>query len=155
MARKDENGKKKAKRAKSQSKKARKRAPLSPVAYRQLHALSKEARMQILATLAERVASPKELADQLGEGLSRVSYHVSVLRECELIELVGKEPRRGAVEHFYRAAIPTLPASTPVDELPPLGFLRLDEASAPVILAALPLEDGAGGRRARAGRGGR
>jgi len=151
MTQKDENGKEQAKRAKSKRKNAPKGAPLNPVAYRQLHALSKKARVRILATLAERVASPKELADQLGEGLSQVSYHVGVLRECKLIELVGTEPRRGAVEHFYRAAIPTLAASTPVDELPPLGFLRLDEASAPVLLAALPLEDAAGGRKAPGG----
>jgi DNA-binding transcriptional ArsR family regulator len=150
MARKGENEGKRSKR----SKKRHKRAALDLVGYRQMYALSKKARVQILAILAERVASPKELADELNEGLSQVSYHVSVLRECKLIELVGKEPRRGAVEHFYKAAIPTLTASTPMDELPPLGLLRTDGVSAPVLLAALPLVGGSGGGRKGAGRKG-
>ncbi|HEY7456783.1 MAG TPA: ArsR family transcriptional regulator [Solirubrobacterales bacterium] len=76
--------------------------------YKQMHALSNEDRVRIFAILCERVASPKEISGELNEGLSQVSYHVSVLRECELIELDGKKQRRGAVEHFYRAAAPTL-----------------------------------------------
>jgi hypothetical protein len=32
-----------------------------------------------------------------------VSYHVRVLRDTECVELVRTEPRRGAIEHFYRA----------------------------------------------------
>jgi DNA-binding transcriptional ArsR family regulator len=60
-------------------------------------------RVEILRILNERIASPNELSKELGEGLSQVSYHVKVLREYECIELVKTEPRRGAVEHFYRA----------------------------------------------------
>jgi hypothetical protein len=54
--------------------------------------------------------SPNELSKLLDEGLSQVSYHVRVLHDdCdELIELVGTEPRRGAVEHYYRASAKTL-----------------------------------------------
>src|ERR1044072_255427 len=59
-------------------------------------------RAQILAILNERVASPNELSKELGEGLSQVSYHVKVLRDYECIELVKTEPRRGAVDHYYR-----------------------------------------------------
>ena len=53
----------------------------------------------------ERTASPNELARELGEPLGRVSYHVRTLADIGAIELVGTEPRRGAVEHFYRAAV--------------------------------------------------
>src|ERR1700686_4607434 len=60
-------------------------------------------RVQVLTILNERVASPNELAKELDEGLSNVSYHVRVLEECECLERVKTEPRRGAVEHFYRA----------------------------------------------------
>ncbi len=49
------------------------------------------------------MASPNELAKELGEGLSQVSYHVKVLKDYETITLVKTEPRRGAVEHYYRA----------------------------------------------------
>jgi DNA-binding transcriptional ArsR family regulator len=51
------------------------------------------------------VASPSELADALGEPLGNVSYHVRILRELDCIELVRTEPRRGALEHFYRARV--------------------------------------------------
>ncbi|HEX6229060.1 MAG TPA: winged helix-turn-helix domain-containing protein [Solirubrobacterales bacterium] len=60
-------------------------------------------RVEILSILNERIASPNELAKELGEGLSQVSYHVKVLRDNNCIELVKTEPRRGAVEHYYRA----------------------------------------------------
>lgn len=60
-------------------------------------------RVQILTILNERIASPNELSKELGEGLSQVSYHVKVLKDYGCIELVKTEPRRGAVEHYYRA----------------------------------------------------
>jgi hypothetical protein len=49
------------------------------------------------------MASPNELSKELEEGLSQVSYHVKVLKDFECIEMVKTEPRRGAVEHYYRA----------------------------------------------------
>ncbi len=63
----------------------------------------------LLATVAGEV-SPKELSVALDEGLSQVSYHVKVLREdCDgIIEETRTEPRRGAVEHYYRASAKTL-----------------------------------------------
>lgn len=66
-------------------------------------ALAHELRVEILAILNERMASPNELAKELSEGLSQVSYHVKVLKDYNCIELVKTEPRRGAVEHYYRA----------------------------------------------------
>jgi len=66
-------------------------------------ALAHPLRVQILIILNERVASPNELAKELNEGLSLVSYHVKVLKDFECIELVSTRPRRGATEHFYRA----------------------------------------------------
>lgn len=70
---------------------------------RLVKALAHELRVEILTILNERIASPNELAKELEEGLSQVSYHVKVLRDYECIELVKTEPRRGAVEHYYRA----------------------------------------------------
>jgi predicted transcriptional regulator len=61
-------------------------------------ALSHELRVEILTILNERVASPNELAKELGEGLSQVSYHVKVLRDYGTITLVKTVPRRGAVD---------------------------------------------------------
>jgi DNA-binding transcriptional ArsR family regulator len=60
-------------------------------------------RMKLLGILNQKVASPRELAEQLGEPLGNVSYHVRILADLGAVELVRAEPRRGAVEHYYRA----------------------------------------------------
>jgi DNA-binding transcriptional ArsR family regulator len=67
-----------------------------------IRALGHPLRARCLAVLNERVASPNELAQQLGTGVSNVSYHVKVLLENNCIELVKTKQRRGAIEHFYR-----------------------------------------------------
>jgi DNA-binding transcriptional ArsR family regulator len=74
-----------------------------PLSQRLVKGLAHPLRVRILAHMNERPWSPRELEQDLGEGLSQVSYHVKVLFDFELIELTGTEPRRGAVEHFYRA----------------------------------------------------
>jgi hypothetical protein len=61
--------------------------------------------VQLLAALNEGVASPNELAKRLGEPLTNVSYHVRMLHDLGCIELVETEPRRGALEHYYRAIV--------------------------------------------------
>jgi DNA-binding transcriptional ArsR family regulator len=66
-------------------------------------ALAHPLRVRLLALLNGRVASPTELARELPERLGNVSYHVKVLLDFGCIELVKKEARRGAIEHFYRA----------------------------------------------------
>ena len=60
-------------------------------------------RARMLSILLEREASPKELADEFEIPLANVAYHIQVLRKLKLIKLVKKTPRRGAVEHHYRA----------------------------------------------------
>jgi DNA-binding transcriptional ArsR family regulator len=60
-------------------------------------------RVQALSILAERPASPKEIAAELDAPVGNVSYHVRELEQVGLIELVDEKKRRGAVEHFYRA----------------------------------------------------
>lgn len=66
-------------------------------------ALAHPLRMQILTSLHRGISSPNQLSQELGEPLGNVSYHVKTLLEFDCIELVKTEPRRGAVEHFYRA----------------------------------------------------
>jgi len=68
-------------------------------------ALSHPVRAHVLTILNERVASPNQIAGELDEPLGNVSYHVKTLAELGAIELVRTEPRRGAIEHFYRAVI--------------------------------------------------
>jgi DNA-binding transcriptional ArsR family regulator len=62
-------------------------------------------RSRCLTLLAERTASPAEIAQDLEENLGNVSYHVKTLRKAGVIELVEEKPVRGAMEHFYRAIV--------------------------------------------------
>jgi len=66
-------------------------------------ALAHPLRVSILRVLESRTASPNELANELGAPLPNVSYHVRALARVGLAELVSTTPRRGAVEHYYRA----------------------------------------------------
>jgi len=66
-------------------------------------ALAHPLRVKILSSLNKGVSSPNQLAQELDEPLGNVSYHVKTLLEFGCVELVKTEPRRGAVEHFYRA----------------------------------------------------
>jgi DNA-binding transcriptional ArsR family regulator len=68
-----------------------------------LKAISHPLRHRLLSLLDGRTASPNELARELGLPLGRVSYHIRLLHDLGAIELVATEPRRGALEHFYRA----------------------------------------------------
>jgi DNA-binding transcriptional ArsR family regulator len=70
---------------------------------RLLDALSHPTRVEIMRVLGSRVASPKELADELGEILGNLSYHVKYLQKAGCIEITATAPRRGAIEHYYQA----------------------------------------------------
>ncbi|HEU4737953.1 MAG TPA: winged helix-turn-helix domain-containing protein [Solirubrobacterales bacterium] len=70
-----------------------------------MKALAHPVRARALTVLNERMASPSELAAEQNEAVGYVAYHVRVLREMELIELVKSRQVRGATEHFYRGTI--------------------------------------------------
>ena len=66
-------------------------------------------RIHLLELLDGRVASPRELAKELGAPLSNTSYHVRQLVSFGLVELVGRSARRGAIEHYYTTKVrPTI-----------------------------------------------
>jgi DNA-binding transcriptional ArsR family regulator len=68
-----------------------------------IRALAHPLRVRMMSIFHEREASPKELAAEFGIPLANIAYHIQVLRKLKLIKLVRKTPRRGAVEHHYRA----------------------------------------------------
>ena len=55
---------------------------------RLVKALAHPLRFRILTVLDERMASPSELAEELGAPLGNVSYHVRILASLGLIRLV-------------------------------------------------------------------
>jgi DNA-binding transcriptional ArsR family regulator len=74
---------------------------------RLLKALGHPLRLRMLTLVTERgEASPVELARELDQPLSTVSHHTRVLRDLGYLELSRTEPRRGAIEHYYRALTP-------------------------------------------------
>jgi DNA-binding transcriptional ArsR family regulator len=64
-------------------------------------ALAHPLRARILVELEKQPASPSQIAEVVGESVGVVSYHVRVLAEAGLAELVGTVPKRGALQHFY------------------------------------------------------
>ena len=71
---------------------------------RLIKALAHPLRVRILSILETRdMASPNEMADELGVSLGVMSYHVRRLHALGFLELVKRTPRRGAIEHHYRA----------------------------------------------------
>lgn len=64
-------------------------------------ALAHPVRARILTKLEKRPASPSQLAEAVGESVGVVSYHIRMLTEAGLAELVGTVPKRGALQHFY------------------------------------------------------
>lgn len=71
---------------------------------RLIKALAHPLRVRILSLLETRdMASPNEMAEELGVSLGVMSYHVRRLHALGFLELVKRTPRRGAIEHHYRA----------------------------------------------------
>ena len=72
-----------------------------------LIALRHPLRRQILQAMAgePQPLSPRELASSLAQPLSNVSYHVRVLADCSVLELVRTRQVRGSMQHFYRSML--------------------------------------------------
>jgi DNA-binding transcriptional ArsR family regulator len=85
-----------------------------------IKAMSHPLRASILRILVERTASPAEMARELDEELSNVSYHTKQLVGFDCAELVSTRPVRGALEHFYRATERHLIDTEEWEELDPL-----------------------------------
>jgi DNA-binding transcriptional ArsR family regulator len=96
-------------------------------------ALSHPLRAHVLTILNERVASPNQIANELDEPLGNVSYHVKTLAEMGCIELVNTEPRRGAIEHFYRAVVRPFFSDKDWKRLPPSARQGISDATLQLI----------------------
>ncbi len=65
--------------------------------------------LEVLTIDGGRTLSPKDMSLELQAPLSTVNYHVTELRQSELVEIVGERQVRGAIEHFYRAVDTSAP----------------------------------------------
>ena len=91
---------------------------------RLIRAMSHPVRQHILAVLNERIASAREIGEELGADVSSFYHHIEELVKLECIELVETRRRRGAKERFFQAkktlffddaALQELPASIRAD----------------------------------------
>lgn len=89
-------------------------------AQNRIKAMNHPVRAAVLRILVERTSSPAEMARELDEDLSNVSYHTKQLVELECAELVSTRPVRGALEHFYRATERSLVEYEEWDKLDPM-----------------------------------
>jgi DNA-binding transcriptional ArsR family regulator len=70
---------------------------------RLIKAIGHPVREHILAVLNERIASAREISDEIGADVSSFYHHMEELERLGCIELVETKQRRGAKEHFFRA----------------------------------------------------
>jgi DNA-binding transcriptional ArsR family regulator len=117
---------------------------------RMAKAMSHSVRVKALEILNERVASPSDIAEQLGLPVANVAYHVRALLQLGCVEEVDARPKRGAIEHFYRASRLPVVLASDVAEMPPnvrsgLGAELVRVATEDIRMA---LESGSFQRRA-------
>jgi DNA-binding transcriptional ArsR family regulator len=71
-----------------------------------LIALRHPLRRRILRAMAdEKPANPGTLADSLRVDPNSVNYHVQVLAECRVVNLVEEKEVEGCVQRFYRSTL--------------------------------------------------
>jgi DNA-binding transcriptional ArsR family regulator len=99
--------------------------------------------LQILTIRGE--ASPNQIADELSVPLGTLSYHTRLLRDYGWIELVREVPRRGAVEHFYRAVVKPVVNDAQWDRLPLAIRRRLATMTVGQVLQTAAAAAAAGG----------
>ncbi len=116
---------------------------------RLVKALAHPLRVSILSALEHRIASPSQLAEELGVPLPNLSYHIRMLVQLDLLKLVKTRPRRGAIEHYYQAKGPVSVSDKAWGQVPTL--VKEAMVSAALKGAADLVEKGAarGGSRTR------
>jgi predicted transcriptional regulator len=70
---------------------------------RLVQALGHPVREHILAVLNERIASAREIGEEVDAEVSSFYHHVEELEKLGCIERVATKRRRGAKEHFFKA----------------------------------------------------
>jgi len=117
-------------------------------------ALSHPLRARVLSLLQDRVASTRELSEDLEESLPNVAFHVRALERLGCVERVDTVPRRGTVEYFYRAvcpdSLPELVSDLPLSVRAALSSHAAAQATASLAAALEHHNAGARARGARA-----
>ena len=60
-------------------------------------------KLRLLQVFAEGPATTREVAERLGEKLTRLYRHVDALHDAGLLKIVAEAPKRGTVERTFQA----------------------------------------------------
>ncbi len=112
---------------------------------RVVKALAHPLRVEILAALEDRVASPNELAGELQADLGSVSYHVRRLVHLGFLKQVDQVPRRGAIEHYYTAIVGPRITDTAWSNVPTIVKRAMVGATIETVGRLVTAAAGAGG----------
>lgn len=69
----------------------------------QVRLLADPLKLRIIQAFAEGPKTTRDVADQLGENLTRLYRHVDALLDAGLIEITAEQQKRGTVERTFRA----------------------------------------------------
>lgn len=89
----------------------------------QLRLLSDPLKLRLLQAFSESAKTTKQVAAELGEGVTKLYRHVDALHDSGLIEVVEERQKRGAIERTFRAvarrfeADQSLFSGAPTDEV--------------------------------------
>ncbi len=112
---------------------------------RLIKALAHPLRVRILRVLEKQTASPSDIAARIDAPLGNVSYHVRALERVGLIELDSTAPRRGALEHYYKAAGRIRVSDQAWGEVPEIVKAKLVDSALSQVVDLAANAAGAGG----------
>ena len=69
----------------------------------QVRLLTDPLKLQLIRCFAESPRTAKQVAEELGENLTKLYRHVDALHEAGLIEIVSEQRKRGTVERTFRS----------------------------------------------------
>ena len=69
----------------------------------QVRLLADPLKLQLLQAFAEAPKTTKQVAVELGEGVTKLYRHVDALQDAGLLMVVEETPKRGTVERTFRA----------------------------------------------------
>jgi DNA-binding transcriptional ArsR family regulator len=85
---------------------------------KRLKALSHDARIEMLAILNERAATPAELAEEVGLSLKLTDYHLRMLEDGDCIRGEGSAGPDGEIEYAYVATERAMLTAEEMETLP-------------------------------------
>lgn len=69
----------------------------------QVRLLTDPLKLKLIQAFAEAEKTTKDVATELGEGITKLYRHVDALHDAGLLEVVGEERKRGTIERTFRA----------------------------------------------------